>query len=92
MEEIDKISVYKKFIFLVEGESKQLKKDIDKAVMMSDIKEVEWCDGEKIGIRDNNTLNTGVGEGLSEEIKFDLVDKNQDDSSLLRQGRMLQAE
>lgn len=90
MEEIDKISVYKKFIFLVEGESKQ--RDIDKAVMMSDIKEVEWCDGEKIGIRDNNTLNTGVGESLSEEIKFDLVNKSHDDSSLLRQGRMLQAE
>lgn len=44
-------------------------KDKDKAVMISDMKEAKWCDTEKIGIRDNNTLNTVV-ESLS---KLDLT-------------------
>ena len=50
-------------------------KDKDKAVMISDRKEVKWCDTEKIGIRDNNTLNTVVEESLS-EIRFDSVTVN----------------
>lgn len=50
-------------------------KDKDKAVMISDMKEVKWCDTEKIGIRDNNTLNTVVEESLS-EIRFDSVNVN----------------
>lgn len=47
----------------------------DKAVMISDMKEVKWCNTEKIGTRDNNTLNTVVEESLS-EIRFDSVNVN----------------
>lgn len=50
-------------------------KDKDKAVMISDVKEEKWCDTEKIGMRDNNTLNTVVEESLS-EIRFDSVNMN----------------
>ena len=50
-------------------------KDKGKALTISDMKEVKWCDTEKIGLRDNNTLNTVVEESLS-EIRFDSVNVN----------------